>query len=495
MARGKAGYLLSFSLACSLRAIPELASPAYPVGYDSALYAYKIAHTMEEPFICLLRTSAFFRILCWALLELVRADAYLLLKVVGPITYGLLALSFYALLRRGLGFGEREALLGVVICCLQIPSLRLSWDLFRNELGLAFAFAFMTFIVSYNGKLKWPLASLLAFLAAFSHQLASFLILIWSPWWAIRELGPDGKNVRNLLLVLLPPAGLFTYQVATYLRILPPPCVDEVGHEVIRLEPVGLQEPPPRPFRNYFSSASLLGASYGHLVFVVLKVAAVCYLPILPLALLGLRHRDRMLDPLVAWPSLAVATVLICPQAYPFYSFFRWLLFLVFPLSAYAIRGVEELELKTGRWREILLLFLLAYSIMGLGYASGTAFRIEDKDINAFLPWSLVESTIGVGQIDDCIACLRWLNREAGDEAVLIAEQRFYAWALSTLDERIVIAFYPHGYPLGRIPLSELTGEFEEIYLIWYSGQRVEGFIQVFSRGDIAIYVLVAGGP
>ena len=78
-----------------------------------------------------------------------------------------------------------------------------------------------------------------------------------------------------------------------------------------------------------------------------------------------------------------------------------------------------------------------------------------------------MQSTIGVGQIDDCVACLRWLNHHAGDSAVLIVEQRFYAWALNFLDQRIAIAWYPHDYPIDLVPIASVLEEHEETYLIW----------------------------
>ena len=445
--------LAALALACFLRAIPEMASP-YPVGYDAPLYAYHVEHILEEPLPVLLKMPPLFYLLCWALLRASGTDALHLLKFVAPLTYGSLAFSFYAFLRKGLGLRDREALLCVLVCFSQLPTLRLSWDLFRNEFGLALALAFITIVEGYRGRWKWALASLMAFLTALSHQLAFFLIAVWSACRTLSDLRSGEERPWKMPLALVPALALFSYQLAFFLHLLPPVGPYEVGRTVIRLEPEGLGNPYGFP-RDYFLTASFLGYSYARFALAVLKLMAVCYLPILPPVLLGLR-RHKVLEPLVAWPLLATLTALLCPHAYPFYSFSRWLLFLVFPLSVYATWGLGELRARARGLRKMAYAIPLAYLIMGLGYASGAFSYIVDRDVNAFFPRSLVESTIGLRQIDDCLACLDWLNDHAGPNSVLITEQRFYGWALNFLEPRITIALYPHGYPLGALSLIHI---------------------------------------
>jgi len=312
-------------------------------------------------------------------------------------------------------------------------------------------------------------------------------MFIWSFFQIISVR--DREYVTKMILCLLPSATLFSYQLAAYLGLLPPPAPIKVERVIIRLQP-----PDPwanRPFTNYFLCANFFGTDYLGLVCTFLKLLLICYLPLCPLALIGLK-RHRALDPLAMWFSVGAFSFLLCPQAYPFYSFFRWLVFLVFPMSAYAINGLVRIKSKTRYWRYVLVGALIAYLLMGVGYASGTIYCINDEDVNAYLPWSLVQSTIGVGQIDDCVACLRWLNHHACNSTVLITEQRFYAWALNFLDQRIAIAWYPHGYPIDIVPIASVLEEYEEAYLIWYSGYNVPGFKEVFTSHDIAIYRALA---
>jgi len=473
--------------AFSLRLVPELISPRYPVGYDTASYAYEVPHVMERAPHLIILGSLLFHVIAWALLQATSMDVYSLLKVLGPLTYGFLALSFYVFLRSALSWSEERSLLCSLLCSLQVPTLRLSWDLFKSELGLAMFFLFAATVRS-ELKHKWILAGVLAFLTVLSHQLAAIMMFVWSAWELLASR--DREMAIRMALALLPSAVLFSLQLALYYKLLALPAPSgpsRPGRTIIYLRPA-VEARQPRFLRDYFLAYNFLGASYYDLAATLLKLLAVCYLPLLPLAFAGAR-RDRAVDPLMIWPTVATFSVLVLPSAYPFYSFFRWLLLLVFPMAIYATSGLLRLKKTLGRyWRPVLVALMGMYLAVAVGYASGAFSYVVDEDVNAYMPRSLVESTIGINQIDDCITCLEWLSGRASNGSVLIAEQRFYPWALQFLDARIAIALYPHGYPIEDVPAPGLADDFSEIYLIWYSGGQIDGFREAFSSGDVAIY-------
>jgi len=163
-----------------IRLLPEFISLKYPVGYDTPLYAYQIQHIVDRPLPILFRSTFLFRVLMWAVLRATGLDVLLLLKIAGPLVYGLLAVSFYTFLRSAVGWDGRLSLLCTAICVLQVPTLRLSWDLFRNELGLAMFFLFASATVTGRARVRWPLVALLAFLTTLSHELASITMFTWS---------------------------------------------------------------------------------------------------------------------------------------------------------------------------------------------------------------------------------------------------------------------------------------------------------------------------
>jgi len=198
---------LSFLLGFSIRLIPETMYPNYPVGYDVAMYAYIIPRIHKTPIVTMLRGTPLFYLASWFLLQLTHADIYLLLKITAPTMYSLLLASLYTLLTSALKWDPKKSLLCTLVCMLQIPTLRLSWDLFRNELGLITLFLFIT-AVNSNVKGKWLITSITAFLTALSHQLAAILMLICILHWIATAKHRD--TILRMVVAVLPAALLFS---------------------------------------------------------------------------------------------------------------------------------------------------------------------------------------------------------------------------------------------------------------------------------------------
>ncbi len=471
---------LSFLLGFFIRLIPETMYLNYPVGYDVAIYGYIIPNIHKTPIATMLRGTPLFYLASWALLQLTHADIYLLLKIMGPLMYGLLLASFHTLLTSALKWDPKKSLLCTSVCMLQIPTLRLSWDLFRNELGLIMLFLFIV-AVNSDIKRKWLITFITAFLTALSHELATILMFVCVLYWMATAKRRDA--MLKTAIAILPAALLFSYQLSAYFGLLPPAPQSRPERTIVYLKSIAIEKTLPRPFRNYYLD-SLLPDTYTGMLFEFFRMLGVFYLPLLPLAVLGFK-RNRVLDPITGWLTLTVFSFPFCPQAYPFYSFFRWALFIVFPMSVYATEGLLKLKSKITYWKPILTAALTVYLFIGLNYASG----LVPMPTVYMTRGTLTSSTIEMNRIDDCIACLQWLNQHAGNNSILITEKRFYAWALNFLDKRIAIAYYPPAYPIQDTPLSELTGNFEEIYLIWYAESQPTGFKEVYRSGDIAIYI------
>ena len=474
---------LVFALAFALRALPELRS-TYPVGYDLPFYAYAITHIYNGRIPGLLGFTPLFFVLAWLAYRVLGLNVFAFLKLLAPATYGLLASSLYVFARVGLRWDRRASSLCSALFALQLPALRLSWDLLRNELGLALLLLTLALLRS-RAPGKRLLLAIASALTVMAHELPAIVLFVCLAWAWIRR----DREALELGPALLPAAALLLARLAAHVGLLEPIPPLVMPREVIRLEPLPLKEAPLQPLNNVFLDYRFLGASYARLALVVAKLTAALYLPLAPLAIPGLfRHRE--LDVMAGWLALASFSVLACPWAYPFKVFHRWLFMLVLPASIYAANGLLKLRARLGR-RGILAisLCLLAYGYVAVGYASGTYFCLRDPDVNSYVPPKLLEASIGVSQVPDCVACLRWLNEHAPGGAVLVAEERFYIWALNFLDERIALAYYPHGYPLELVPIEELEGRFSAIYLMWYAGQELPGFRQIYARGGIAIYV------
>jgi hypothetical protein len=72
-----------------------------------------------------------------AIQRISQIDTFLLLKLLGPLLFALNAAGIYYFCRRALNWKSSAALIAVFVFTFQIATLRLSWDLFRNLLGLS----------------------------------------------------------------------------------------------------------------------------------------------------------------------------------------------------------------------------------------------------------------------------------------------------------------------------------------------------------------------
>jgi len=247
---------------------------------------------------------------------------------------------------------------------------------------------------------------------------------------------------------------------------------------------------------NYLPEGFSIG-SYIELCRRIVLLFAYAYLPIVPLAIKG-AFRSRLMDLMVIW--LLVGGV-INPLAFPIASipyFQRWQTLLVFPFCAYVAKSLSWMIKVThtsllGIHRNKVLLLAIPYMIFGILYSSGLVFYESE-----WFPPNLVQSSIGIDQIDDCIKCVKWLNENAANRSCLIIEERFRGWVLLYMDRKdIKIALYVA--PSSEVPTSmsgferayytAVRAGFEIVYLIWYSEEtHINRFSEVFKCGNIAVY-------
>src|SRR5438445_12971477 len=134
----RSGIVL-FAVAALLRSIPEVLAGKYPVGFDvNAYYPYLILSFASISALDLLKAGPLFYGIMWFIQYITGADVFLLLKIAGPVIYGILSASFLVFLVKFLKLSLQRASFGTVLLILQPLALRISWDLSRNELGLSF---------------------------------------------------------------------------------------------------------------------------------------------------------------------------------------------------------------------------------------------------------------------------------------------------------------------------------------------------------------------
>ena len=455
--------LFFFLMGLILRGIPELLVPFYPVGYETiAWYAPPLmtfpGRSVIDVFVEFFRSGPLFYILMWLTANVTGARAFVILKVVGPLLYASLIVSFFVFLKKGLKFEWKMAFVASLLLVFQIAALRDSWDRFRTVLGLIFLFAALTAFKT-DFKHKWKLVALLTVLTTISREYVAVVLFAAVLGFVVFE-----KKDRLVSLIALSPAlTLFVFIVYPGL----------FGFAM-----------------NYVPESQYASRSYLWVVQDAVVIFVACYLVLLPFVMKGL-WRDKLVGSIFV--SLLVGSFSVVNPWFAVPGYQRWLMLLVFPLTIYAVWGFERLRLfSQGRIR-ILAVILLVSIIIGAGYSTGT-FSYVRYMTNSYVAVHLVQSSISWDQVDDVKSVLSWLDVNAASNSSILVEERFYGWTMLYLKrlnhDLSAIAYGADSTPWSVLDVA-LQKESNEIYLLWYTKQSLDNFVTVHSQNTISIFKYV----
>jgi len=466
----KTVYSLIFLMAFLIRLLPEIIVPSYPIGYETITYyaPAMIPSTLGvnggfsdllNQFIVLnpsfgqfLRSGPLFYVLMWSIIDLFGVDAFVLLKIVGPLLYGCLAISFYFFVRRGLNLEIKTAFLVVLFLIFQPAALRLSWDRYRTVLALIFFFVSLIILKKKNSNVKWLSLGLLGVLTVLSRDYIGLVMFLTIAGYLFYE-----KKDRLVSLIALVPVLLVLFASFD---------LTWFGWTSIS---VG----------NQFGMTD-----YGWILQDILFIVIICYLLILPLVFKGFK-KNSILTPMVVWLVIASFSVIFVPWfAIPGYQ--RWLMLLVFPFSIYAIRGL--LILNFGKFKKpIFAVYISVLLIIGLGYSTGM-FSYVGQLPNSYVPIHLVQSSIPWEQIDDVKNVISWIDDNVKLNSTLLTEERFLGWTRIYLQRDVIdLTILPYG--AGGSPFSVLGKvDTPSVYLIWYSDVIFDDFQVLYSKNNIALF-------
>ena len=176
----KNGYVLAaFFIPLIIRSIPEFLSWPYPLGLDTLSFMPLIQHGYVfslGPVGFLQYTNLFFLVstLLYGLIH----NVIIVLKILGPLLLAVLSFTMYLYARKGLCWNSRKALLVSILVATYFVSLRDSWDLYRQMLGLVFLMAVLISLKSINTPHKYYAASFFMVLTVFSHEFASVILFV-----------------------------------------------------------------------------------------------------------------------------------------------------------------------------------------------------------------------------------------------------------------------------------------------------------------------------
>jgi hypothetical protein len=402
------------------------------------------------------------------------------LKVMSPLLLGFLGLTVYFYANKTLSWSQRKSLLVVLFATLYFVALRVSWDMLRSELALIFLFVTLIFLKKDGNHFRNGVLLSLAMLSVvFSQQLVAVIMFAIVLATIVRlYLDKEIVGLRRLIACSVPAA-------ASFLLIVYANYVASSQFSVVS----GFLGQNSEGFMALFGFAS-----YTDMVIDTLGFLVFCYLPLVPLLVLGARRfkRNLQLKVWVFWIFLSLLLVIVSPGAFFAVFPYRWTLLLTYPLAFYAAEGFASLKLDLYKAGVGLMLATLSVSFMVL--PNSLAFPYFGL-FTLYVPSSMLQNTVSLSDSQDTVNALQWVRNNMPSDARLLVHDVFYGWASLTLDGSQLIP-YRYGHPETMAQKLEENGSEYKLYLVWWiNGSGWHGqpnvpsaFRVVYESGRIAIF-------
>jgi len=492
----KHGFFFSLLLGFLIRLAPELLSYPNIIGFDTLRYAVDL----KESVIWYHWSNIFTH--TWLLKSLIIPihriiqSPIITLKIASTMLYGLNVAGIYYFANKTLKWKTEKSLLTSLLFSFSIASLRISWDLYRNTLGLGI----LLFALSLIPEIRYLRIALgfifLSMLTVFSHELTAASLFFMVILFVLREMRESNKAEALRILVPSLPA-LIIFLLGVYLGAYP------IKYE-IKTNVIGVPEIfEPHPLglfflTNYLSVSAPVEhySTYPQLALHITSLFALLYVIWLPIIIKGF-FRDKILD---AWTALLLAGS-FGPLIIPFCSLLywnRWMFMLVYPFTFYAVNGIEKFHTKPRlKWpRNITKGIIIATILIGILFTAlpSNLAPFYTPLTCLYLPSSMQQNTIPLEDVAGTIECLEWLNVNMNQNSSVLVHHAFLYWARLYLDNNHTIIYYAMNLTKA-VEVAQQNG-FRDIYLIWwkdsigwYLNIKVpEDFEITHSRGRISIY-------
>jgi hypothetical protein len=477
--------LLSFALGFFVRLIPEVLAFSYPIGYDSVHYAASLKNGVIWS-----HWSDFFSTwLIYALMipvyNVVSGNPFLLVKLAGPLLYGLSACGVFWFSREGLKWDTWRSLIAASFFVVQLAAFRISWDLLRNTLGMAILLFALPFLLRLESWKDFVWFMLLSALVVFGHELASIVMVAAVFGVMLNELLRLNR-VRLLKVSVAASPSLILFLASIYLKVFPP-AVNVQSNMINVIQPLH------RPAGLFFLADYFVGSttgfysSYFDLALTVLGYFTLLYLLALPLVFVGF-FRNRALD---FWTLTVVCTTFSC-LVVPFIAFDwwdRWMLLLVYPITFYAsnglmkvfrsVKGVVHPDLGLLKWMRVsrktsagLLscMILLTSIYLGVALTSDSTKLFSEPMMTRF--FSLAPA-VPFQDIDDTIRVLEWVDERLDERSCVLVHATILEWTRLSLDKDQNIVVYIVDVE-NAVSVAASQG-YNSLYLVWW-GTDVKGY-------------------
>ena len=471
--------LAAFLIPLTIRAIPEIILGPFLVGFDTT--AFYLPNALDwstghvNPLV-MLGTAPLMYAVSVILYLLLKINPVWIFKFMGPILYGSMILAFFRLLKNDLEWPPKRCLGACAFASLYFVTLRLSWDMYRDMLGLTFILLAIPLLNdrTYTTK-RWTLP-LLVVLAVLSDHLTGVVIL--------------SILLARALLKLRECALQEFYRAATvgivgaiaFLAIV----ISALAESMMTL----VQNQPLAP------TADSLSTSLGFLAF--------AYLPIAPFAILGIRSVRNV--NLYSWSvsCLTLAASSLIPLVGFHVLSYRWSLLLDLPLMVFTASGLVRFTsylqkpfLSLGKIHAFKWVVPGIFCVLSLLYITLPAQQAFGyyTAYPALVPTSMVQNTVPMSDMASLRQLLDWAALHLNSDTALITHWAIYGYARAYFPHPERIVNYGFSSPLVGVQQAQSEG-FSTVLMIWWAdglgwhGQPTvpEGFFQLDGVGNMRIY-------
>jgi len=391
---------------------------------------------------------------------------------------------------------------------LQTVTLRISWDLLRNELGLAILLYSLAALEDID---KRPLLfTTLSMLTVLSHQFASVILLVIITALTICHLYKREISLAERIVLSSMPAALIFVGVLgnpAGFRVIPSSPNTSIFPKTLSV----FTRPRAFPFVDYLAGEGFIdySGSYMNLLvdFVSLYVAS--YLPLLPLVVIGFRDlREPKIDLWTGFCTTASLMAIATPR-FALTHWERWMMMLIIPYTLYGSQGVITLYSIIVRKKSMPRVSrkVLVIAVCSL-YASIALLYVTSSSANSISPYALLwpstkyspatllRQGTPLEDIPRIEQALKWLDTNREGDSCLLARETFVDWAKIYLkSDATIIDYWVKDVSVGLEYAKML--KYEKIYWIWwendiglkwYGQQMPSDFKPVYKTGNIVIY-------
>lgn len=488
--------------------MPELLAFSTPIGFDTIDYA-----TWMKSGVILANWSSFFTS-TWLLSafivplqSLFQGDPFVILKVVAPLLFGLNVAGVYWFSRKTLGWSLVMGLVAGLFFSLQLASLRISWDLLRNTLGLGILLFSLSYIKDLDSKRGFAVFTILSLLAVFAHEYSAVILIVTVVGLLIWQLIKKQQSFPSKRLALGALPALIVFFVGIFLRFFPVSYAIQtnviaagdgvIGKAGLFFMTNYLQVQTPT---DYYSG-------YGALVLSVTLLFAVLYLPYIWLVKKGFFKNSI----LTIWVVLALVGSFGCllVPIFALQYWHRWMFMLVYPFTFYAVAGLAKLynmsSQTAGKTRfsffaskkiagamvilTLSLGIIYLFTPITMTYANAS---IANKTGNHL--YFSTEPAVPYQDEASVVQAIEWLNSNMNASSCVILHHHYLGYGNLYLNKSYSIVSYTVDFSLAVD--KALERGFSQIYYVYWN-QPVgwdnlpvsQSFLDVQDFSRISVYV------